>query len=159
MVRITIAVFALLPWFLLAAENAVADSRAAVSTLPALPCSPSRTADVRMAFQTPQAAAATLAIDTRCYPSLAEPPAVQVFSGDRLTVEALLKLVAFRTGYALVIDPAADLTQPITINTLENPLEDISLYLDDFSAVQVSVFPESHTLLVLPNTRPSRALP
>jgi hypothetical protein len=89
--------------------------------------------------------------EARLYPPIHEVPLVRIFSKKELTLGNLIKLAGLSSNFEVIIHPLVNQNEEILINQQFNSLDDIALYLDNFSSATVGVANESRTLIVMPS--------
>jgi hypothetical protein len=86
-------------------------------------------------------------LDSRELPEPDEIPWAQIFKGQDMSIGQIVKLASAASGYDVEFDPQIDQNEIVKLNTRPNSLSDIAEYLSRVSRAQVTVYPESRSVV------------
>lgn len=93
-------------------------------------------------------------IDVRELPPADPIPWARLFKGpQRMSLRRTLDLVAAGSGYDVFYDPQVNQDRLVSLNTQPNSLKDIAEYLTRVGGAQITLLPESRSILVMQQTR------
>lgn len=89
-------------------------------------------------------------VDVQQLPELDPIPMAQLFKNTDISLGHLITLTAAASGYDAEFHPQVNQSQMVKINTRANSLDAIAEYVGRVTSTQISVWPESRVVMVLP---------
>lgn len=92
-------------------------------------------------------------VSKRTLPEFDKIPWVQLYKRVDLEFGQILMIASLASGYDLYADESVNLSQKVKINNQPNSLLDIAIYLSNKTKTDITLYPESRSVVVTPLQR------